>query len=194
MADAAEHPGWELEAYREYLHLLARLHLGGRLRAKVDPSDVVQQALLKAHERREQFRGRTEAERGAWLRQILTTTLADAARRFGAVRRDAGRERSLEAALEESSSRLEAWLAADQSSPSQRAERQEQLLRLAQGLARLPEDQRTALELKHLHGLSVADIAPRMGRGKRAVVGLLFRGLRRLRELLAEPGKEGGAW
>jgi RNA polymerase sigma-70 factor (ECF subfamily) len=186
MADEREPDDWALEAYREYLHLLARLHLGARLRAKLDPSDMVQQALLKAHERREQFRGRTEAERGTWLRQILTTTLADAARRFGADRRNAGRERSLEAAVEESSSRLEAWLAADQSSPSQRAERQEQLLRLAQALAQLPPDQRTALEMKHLQGMPVADIAVRMGRGKRAVVGLLFRGLKELREQLEE--------
>ena len=186
MGDERETSDRELETYREYLHMLARLHLGGRLRAKLDASDVVQQALLKAHERREQFRGSTEAEREAWLRQILTTTLADSARRFGAGRRDTGRERSLEAALEESSSRLEAWLAADQSSPSQRAERQEQLLLLAHGLAQLPPDQRTALELKHLQGLPVADIAERMGRGKRAVVGLLFRGLKRLREHLEE--------
>lgn len=194
MAKAAEQPDGELEGYREYLHLLARLHLGARLRPKVDPSDIVQQTLLKAHEHREQFRGQTEAERGVWLRQILVTTLADVARRFGAVRRSTDRERSLEAALAESSSRLEAWLAADQSSPSQRAERQEQLLWLAQALARLPEDQRVALELKHLQGLSVADIAARMGRGKRAVVGLIFRALRRLREISQECGKESGAW
>jgi RNA polymerase sigma-70 factor (ECF subfamily) len=188
----AETTGRALESYREYLHLLARVHLGGRLRAKVDPSDIVQQALLKAHERREQLRGRTEDERGAWLRRILTTTLADTARRFGADRRDAGRERSLEAALEESSSRLEAWLAADHSSPSERADRQERLLGLARALAQLPEDQRTVLEMKHLQGLSVAEIAGRMGRGKRAIVGLLFRGLKRLRELMAESPSEDG--
>ena len=186
MADDGKPPHRELEAYREYLHLLARVHLGTRLRTKLDPSDVVQQTLLTAHKCREQFRGRTEAEHGAWLRQILTTTLADAARRYGAGRRDAGRDRSLEAALEESSSRLEAWLEADQSSPSQQVLRQERLLRLAQALAQLPSDQRSALELKHLQGLTVADIAQQMGRGKRAVVGLIFRGLKTLRQRLRE--------
>jgi RNA polymerase sigma-70 factor (ECF subfamily) len=186
MAHDGEKIGHELEEYRAYLHLLARLHLGQKLRAKLDPSDVVQQTLLKAHERREQFQGCTEEERAAWLRQILTTTLADTTRRFSAGKRDAGRERSLEAALQESSSQLESWLAADQSSPSEKGQRKEQLLSLANALAMLPEDQRVALEMRHLQSLPVAEIAMRMGRGKRAIVGLLFRGIKRLRELLEE--------
>ena len=129
---------------------------------------MVQQTLLKAHQNRDQFRGRTEAELAAWLRAILARDLADAARKFGP--RRGGRERSLEAALEQSSARLEAWLAAEDTPPSRRAERQEQLLRLAEGLARLPDDQRIALELRHLRGLAVAEVARRDGpqpRGRR---------------------------
>ena len=95
--------------YRHYLRVLAEAQLGRHLRGKCDPSDLVQQTLLKAHARREQFRGRTEAELASWLRQILARTLADAARRFGPGGRDVGLERSLEPALDESSSRLEAW-------------------------------------------------------------------------------------
>jgi RNA polymerase sigma-70 factor (ECF subfamily) len=181
MAHEAEVHAWSPERYREYLGLLARLHLDPRLRGQLDPSDVVQQALLKAHEKRDQFRGQTDAERAAWLRKILANLLTDAVRRFG---QGAWRERSLEAGVEESSARLEAWLAADQSSPSQRAERNEQLLRLSQALAQLPDDQRTALELQHLHGCSVAAISHHLGRSKAAVGGLLRRGLKRLRELL----------
>src|SRR3954447_25476073 len=117
--------GRELGRYREYLRLLARLQIGPRLQSKFDPSDVVQQTLLEAHAKRGQFRG-GEAERAAWLRQILAHNLADAFRAFGQARRDAGRERPLEAAVQESSDRLGDWLAAEQSSPSQRAQRHEE--------------------------------------------------------------------
>lgn len=185
-ADPDERP---LEGYRDYLRLLARLQMGPRLQAKLDASDVVQQAILQAHQSRAQFRGRTEAERLAWLRVILANALAAAARRFETRARELGRERSLEAELQLSSSRLEGLLAADQTSPSERAVRCEELLRLAAALARLPEDQRRVVELHHLKGLPVAEVAEQMGRTRPAVVGLLFRGLKKLRELLRERGE-----
>ena len=185
-ADTDDRP---LEDYRDYLRLLARLQLDPRLRAKLDASDVVQQAILQAHEGRAQFRGSTEAEWLAWLRAILANVLAAAARRFGTEARAVGRERSLEAELERSSSRLECLLAADQTSPSQRAVRGEELLRLASALEKLPEDQRRVVELRYLKGLPVADVARQMGRTRPAAVGLLYRGLKRLRELLHDRGE-----
>jgi RNA polymerase sigma-70 factor (ECF subfamily) len=187
MAGDARRAPRPLEAYRNYLCLLARSRLGPRLRGKLDASDIVQQTLLKAHQARGQFRGGGDAELAAWLRQVLARTLADAARAFGAGMRDLGREQDVRARLDESSARLEAWLAADQSSPSEQAGRQEQLLRLAHALAQLPDDQRLAVELKHLHGRPVEEVGQEMGKSKAAVVGLLFRGLNRLRQLLDEP-------
>jgi RNA polymerase sigma-70 factor (ECF subfamily) len=175
-----------LEGYRDYLRLLARTQLGPRLQAKLDASDVAQQAILQAHQARGQFRGTTEAEKLAWLRAILANVLAAASRRFEAQARDVGRECSLEHDLEQSSSRLECLLASDQTSPSQRAVRCEELLRLAAALARLPDDQRQVVELHHLKGLPVAEVAEQMGRTRAAVVGLLFRGLKKLRRLLRE--------
>jgi RNA polymerase sigma-70 factor (ECF subfamily) len=179
-----------LEGYRDYLRLLARTRLGPRLQAKLDASDVAQQALLQAHQARGQFRGTTEVEKLAWLRAILANVLAAAARQFEAQARDVSRERSLEGELERSSSRLECLLAADQTSPSQRAVRCEELLRLAAALTRLPDDQRRVVELHHLQGLPVAEVAEHMGRTRAAVVGLLFRGLKELRQLLREPGED----
>ena len=178
--------GPPLEAYRDYLRLLARLHLDPRLRGKLDASDLAQEALLKAHQARDQFRWRSEAELAAWLRKILANTLSDAVRRFTAAARDVHLERSLEQAVEESSSRMEAWLAAPDSSPAEQALRQEGLLALAGALARLPEDQRRAVELRHLQGCSLDEAAREMSRSKGAVAKLLFRGVARLRELLEE--------
>jgi len=177
---------WATNRFAEYLRLLARLQLDPRLRGKLDASDVVQQTLLQAHEHREQFRGRSDAELVGWLRAILANTLAASVRRYAAEGRDLRRERSLEASLAESSARLEGWLAAEQSSPSERVMRHEELVRLADALARLPEDQRQVIELHHLKGCPVAEVAAVLQRTKPAVMGLLFRGLKKLRELLRE--------
>ena len=186
-------PALDLARYRPVLRLLAwQLHLDPRLQRRFDGSDLVQEALTNAWSAREQFRGTTEAARAAWLRQILASQLAAAVRRYlDAGKRDAGRERSLHAALEDSSARLEALLAADQTSPSERAVRHEELRRLAAALAGLPEDQRRAVELHHLHGLSVEEVARELGRNESAVGGLLRRGLKRLRELMHESTGDG---
>lgn len=182
----AERGDRALDQYREYLTMLARVQLDPRLRDKLDPSDVVQQTLLDAHQKQEQFRGQTEAEKAAWLRQILARNLVDALRAFGRAKRDVARERSLHVAMEQSSQRLEAWLAAEQSSPSQKLDRHERAVQLANALAALPEAQREALVLQHWHGFSLAEIGQHMGRSPAAVAGLIKRGLRQLRGLLKE--------
>jgi RNA polymerase sigma-70 factor (ECF subfamily) len=178
--------GPDLEHYREYLRTLARLQIDNRLRGKLDPSGVVQQTLLEAHQAREQLRGLSEAQLAAWLRRALANNLADEARRLGARVRDVGRERSLQQAVDESSARLEVFLATEQASPSHHAARQEDLLRLAAALGRLPDDQRAAVELHHLEGLPLAETAAALGRTRSAVASLVFRGLRNLRRSLDE--------
>ena len=179
-------PARPLELYREYLHLLARLQIDPRLRGKLDPSDVVQEALLRAHERWDQFRGTTDAELATWLRQILANQLAEALRRFTRQKRDVGLEQSLTAAVEESSARLERWLAGEELAPADRSVRDERLLRMSEALAALPEDQRAAVEMRYLQGLTVSRIGELMGRTEASVAGLLRRGLDRLREILRD--------
>jgi RNA polymerase sigma-70 factor (ECF subfamily) len=193
MASTTDDPAVPLERFREYLRLLARMQIEPRLQAKLDPSDLVQQTLLKAHQAVEQFRGHTAAEQAAWLRQILANTLANAIRDFGRAKRDVGLERSLETALADSSARLEAWLIAPDASPSQQAERNEQLLNLAEELARLPEIQREVLLLRHCEGWSLAEIGTHLGRTRAAVASLLRRGLQQLRGHLGQGPDEATA-
>jgi RNA polymerase sigma-70 factor (ECF subfamily) len=184
MGPVEEGSGVALARFRDYLRLLARLQIDRRYQGKLDPSDVVQQTLLKAYQARGQFRGQTVAEQAAWLRQILARTLANAIRDLGRAKRDVGLERSLEASLGGSSARLEAWLAADQAPPSAEAERKEQLLRLAEQLAALPVPQREALLLRHCEGWSLEEIGRHLGRSRAAVASLLRRGLKQLRRQL----------
>jgi RNA polymerase sigma-70 factor (ECF subfamily) len=181
---------WSLEHYRHYLRLLAGLGLPPVLRGKIDPSDMVQETLLRAHQKANQFRGDSAAELAGWLRRILLNHLAECVRKFGPAGRSDAQEWSLEKSLEQSSARLEAWLASTHSSPSQQAVQHEELMRLSEALAQLPSNQRTALELKHLHSWSVEAIHRHMGLSKSAVGGLLRRGMKRLRELMEDPRRE----
>jgi len=171
--------------YRQWLTLLARLQLDSQLRGKSDASDIVQQTLLEACRGLGRFRGETEAELLAWLRQILAHVIAHEVRRYhGTHRRDAAREVSLEQSLAESSGRLGSLLAASATSPSQQAARHEQEVLLAAALARLPDDYREVIILRNLEGLAHEEVARRMDRSPGAVRMLWVRALARLREEL----------
>jgi RNA polymerase sigma-70 factor (ECF subfamily) len=187
MRRVAEDDGLAVEQFRTYLLLLARARLRGLADARIDASDLVQQTLLDAYRQRRQFRGNSPSEMAAWLRRMLACNLADALRALHRGKRDVGRERSLEAELAESSARLGAWLAAEQSSPSQRVTDQERALQLADALAALPDMQREALVLRYWQGCSLAQTAKQLGRSPAAVAGLLHRGLKTLRGLLNKP-------
>ena len=174
------------ECHRDYLVALARIQMFGWLGARLDASDLVQETLLRAQEAREQFRGSTELELRAWLRTILARTLANAARHHAQARRNARQERSIDHSIEESSRRMDAWLAADQTSPSQRVLRDERYEQLAIALEQLPDDQRAVIVLKHAQGMSVAEIGVRLELTIASVAGLLRRGLQQLRACLHE--------
>lgn len=179
-------PTERLERFRHYLTLLARMEVGpGNLR-HVDASGIVNATLATAHQQWDRFRGTNDAELAAWLRRMLACNLADAFRGIHRQKRDVRRERSLDAGLDQSCTRLEDWLVALQTSPSAKAVRSEQLMRLAWALGELPEDQRNAVELHHLHGCPISELAELLDRSKPSVAGLLRRGLERLRELLHE--------
>jgi RNA polymerase sigma-70 factor (ECF subfamily) len=171
--------------YQPWLRLLARVQLDSRFQGKFDASDIVQQTLLEACRALPQFRGGTEAELRAWLRQILAHVLAHEIRRYhGTQQRDVDRELSLDQALAESSQRLGDMLAAPGLSPSEQAAHNEQEVLLADVLARLPEDYREVIILRNLEGLPHEEVARRMGRNVGAARMLWVRALARLRQEL----------
>src|SRR5258708_55916 len=185
MDPAAEVDARRLDAFRPYLRLVTRMHWDDRLNGKLDPEDLVQETLAEAQQSLAQYRGGCDAELARWLAGILAHQWLHQLRRFSQEMRDIGREVALDA-LEKSSARLDAWLAAEQSSPSECADRNERAVRLAAALEQLPEAQREAVVLRHLQGWPVAAIARRLDRSTPAVAGLLQRGLQHLRSALGD--------
>lgn len=176
-----------LEEHREYLKLLGRLQLDDQLAGKVDVSGVVQLTLLEAHQQATNWETLGDDLRLAWLRRVFANNLLDEIRRFRTQRRDISRERSLEQAIEHSASHLNWHLLDPKTSPSGKAIRNEQAVRLAKALACLTPAQREAIELHHLQEVPLTDVGQRMNRAEGAVAALIFRGMRRLRELLGDP-------
>jgi RNA polymerase sigma-70 factor (subfamily 1) len=171
--------GEELQCLRPYLLLVARMHLDYRLRSLIDPEDVVGEVNIKALKSWDRCTG----ERKAWLRRILLNHLKDEIDKRTAQKANV----DLNVELEHSSVRLEAILVAPDSSPSQRAERNEDLARLAEALAKLPVMEQEIVILKRLHEQKLEDVAAQLGITLGKAAGLLYRGLERLNRYLTFP-------
>jgi len=176
----------DLEKHRRYLRFVARQLLDGKLRRKLDESDIVQETMINAVAKFTQYRGETERELLGWLRKILRNNVAAAAKRFARACRDPRLEVVLQSDLNRSSIRLESILVGDITSPSQNAGRNEKIAHFIQVMCSLPDEQRRAIELHHLDGLSLAEVAVEMKRTKPSVAGLLFRGTKELRKHLGK--------
>lgn len=172
-----------LEKYRSYLHILAKSELDHRLAGKVDVSGVIQQTLLDAHQCQKQPDPTNSTECLTWLRKLLARNLIDEIRKFRAEKRDIEREICLEDNLNRSAVRMSGILA-DNSTPSQRAVSNEQIMQLSRALQQLPESQQTAIVHRYFFNAPLGDLAKQLNRSETAVAGLIKRGLARLRELM----------
>ena len=175
-----------LEAARGYLLLQAEQHLPQSLRAKVGPSDIVQETAIDAHRDFPRFRGTTQEELYAWLRTILQNNVTDAVRRFEmAQKRTAKRETSISVIVDRCGISV---LPAGSNTPDNSAIRREDAALLAGVLTRVPDDYQTILRLRYWDGLTFPQIATRIGRSEEAARKLWYRALARLTgELQARP-------
>jgi RNA polymerase sigma-70 factor (ECF subfamily) len=175
-----------LQTYRNYLVVLATTHMDGRLGARISPSDVVQETLLEAHRGFQVFRGTTEREFIAWLRQILMNNLLSAVKcHLGAQKRDVRREISINNAADSvERAQRESLLVHRGPSPSDAAQRRENAVMLADLLTELSDEHRRVIVLRHLEGLGFNEIAERMDRSAPATRILWLRAVEKLRTLM----------
>jgi RNA polymerase sigma-70 factor (ECF subfamily) len=180
--------GQLLALYTNYLKLLVAAQLDNRLRARVSPSDIVQESFFEAHRDFREFRGKSIGEFVVWLRRIVVNNILRVVEQHvQAEKRDVRREVSLEEIgrrLEQSTARLETLLAVEGESPSGCASRREDEIRLADTLALLPPDYRDVIVLRHIEGLAFEEVARRMDRSAGAVRMLWLRALKKMRDEL----------
>ena len=173
-----------LENFRNYLLFLARLQIDPRICGKLDAADIVQETFLEAYQAFPNFRGENEASFLAWLRQILSTTLATSVRFYvGTKRRDVRLERAICVKVDQSSI---FWnqLVSNISTPSLKVSRKEMEQQLAFAMGQLPEHYRTVLRLRHSENLPFQEIAEQMGRSLDSVQKIWVRALAQLRDLV----------
>jgi RNA polymerase sigma-70 factor (ECF subfamily) len=182
--------GQLLQAYRNYLIVLATMQLDGRLRRRLNPSDLVQEALLAAHRDFHQFRGCSAPEFSAWMRKILIHCLHHAVEmHIRAKARDIRCEISLDQAhstLDRSGLSPANLLADPGPSPSAPALQRENALDFANRLGKLRPQYRDVIVLRGLQGLPFDEVAERMGRKPGAVRMLWLRAIEKLQSASLE--------
>ncbi len=173
---------------RDYLLAIAQGELDADLRAKLGPSDLVQETFLQAQQCFLRFTGTTDSELKAWLRQILLHECLDVRNAFVTAKRDINRELPIDAPG--SAIALIDGLQLDTSTPSARAIAGEQRARVAAALDRLPADYRQVVWLRNWQGLHFDAISREMGRSEAATRKLFARAIARLRELLNDTNEK----
>jgi RNA polymerase sigma-70 factor (ECF subfamily) len=172
-----------LGRHRDKLRRMVAVRLDRRLAARVDPSDVVQEALAEADRRLDDFLRERPIPYYVWLRRLAWVRLEKLRRRHTAGRRDISREEPAALADESVRELAERVLASD-TGPSTAAGRAERRRRVRESLYRLAAVDREVLVLRFLEQLSTAETAAVLGISPGAVKVRLFRALERLRRCL----------
>lgn len=186
--------GGDIESLAEYMQLVrpqltafVSKNLGANLRSKVEPEDVVQDVHAEAVRALPKM-DLSEREPFYWLCQIAERKIIDAHRyHFGAQKRDAGRERSLDRRVGEASrGGFIDLLVNSMTTPSKAFSRNAREERLAEAVATLSEEQQRALHLRYMESMPTKQVAAELGKTDAAVRVMLMRATKKLQELMGE--------
>ena len=181
------------DRYRGRLRQMVAARLDGRLNARVDPSDVVQDALRDAARRFDSYFA-DDPQRGVylWMRQITWDRLTDLHRKhISTEKRSVARERRWAPSLnDESVLALAKSLVATDTNPEWHAIQAEMSARVREALDGLKENDREILVLRHLEELEVPEIAELLGISPTTVTTRHLRALQRLRKSLGDDFSE----
>jgi RNA polymerase sigma-70 factor (ECF subfamily) len=188
--DAAWHQ--LLIQHRDRLRRMVAAHLDRRVATRVDPSDIVQEALFDAHRDLSDYLRRRPLPLYPWLRQLTWERLLKWHRAHIAVqKRSVGREEARDLTFsEESAVQLSHRLIAAGTSPSRCLIREELRQRVRAALEAASPRDREILVMRHLEEMSAAEIAAALGITERAAKARHTRALERLRGALGEESSQ----
>jgi len=172
---------------RNYLGIVARVQVESWLKVKVDASDLVQQTMLDAYRGFDNFRGGTEGEWLAWLKQILKHNATDFVRHYrGTEKRQQRREVPMQGANPNLSAAMMFEPKDSGDSPSEMIMQKEREIQLADCISRLSPDHQEVIILRSLQRLPFDEVAERMGRTRPAVQMLWARAVSKLKDEYGE--------
>ncbi len=172
---------------RNYLAIMARVQVESWLRVKVDASDLVQQTMLDAYRGLSNFRGNSEGEWLAWLKQILKHNATDFVRQYrGTEKRQQRREVSMHATAPNLSETFTREPSSGGESPSELVIQREREIQLADCITKLAADHQEVIILRSLQRLPFDEVAERMGRSRPAVQMLWARAVSKLKDVYGE--------
>lgn len=172
--------------HRSRLRRMVRVRLHPRLAARVDPSDVVQEALLEAHRRLAKFARERPLPFYPWLRQIAWERLVQLQQKHRFARkRSVYREEPFDPLVsDESLAKLARRLFVSDTGPARQVIKSEMRARVREALSQLSEVDRELLTLRYREQLPIEEIAAIMKLGESAVKMRHLRALQKLRSLL----------
>lgn len=172
--------------YRDRLERMVEFRLDARLRGRIDPSDVLQEAYLRSAQRLEHYLANPVVSFYVWLRSQTFQTLIDLHRQQSAQKRDAAAEIRLGSQInpEETGASIAQALFKERTSPSQAAVRAEEIRQLREALATMDEIDREVLALRHFEHLSNSEVAEALELSPTAASNRYVRAMTRLGEIM----------
>lgn len=162
--------------YQSYLEFIGNQEINADVRRKLGTSDVIQEAMLQAHQSIASFSGDSEPQFRHWIRRILLNEVVDACRRFETQKREVDREQPLDS--------TGPMVPDGHNTPRSAAVAEEEARLLSDAMSRLPTEYAQVVQLRNFDGLSLAEVATQMDRSPEAARKLWARAIERLKREL----------
>lgn len=176
--------------HRQQLEQMISFRMDSRLRGRIDPSDVLQEAYLQIAQRLDGYLENPEVSFYVWMRQQAYQSLIDQHRLHFRSKRTPGQEAQRAASRNNTTYSIVGHLIGDKTSPDRAIEREEEHQQLHAALETMEEIDREVLALRHFEGLPNNQVAEILEISVTAASNRYVRAMTRLGEIMKKLGND----